>query len=101
MGLTDWRLVPSSSGFSEANDCHNPPGPGGGRFCSVDVQTPTGTLSYPVVKRVKDAIMGFCPTCKQSFEDSAWSWTKSVGLHQRGTGHKTVRLGYPKFTPKR
>lgn len=27
-------LLPNSSGLAEANPCHNPPGPGGGRFCS-------------------------------------------------------------------
>jgi len=44
----DWRLQPSSGGFRESNDCHQPAGrPDGGQFCgrengpAVGVQTGT------------------------------------------------------------
>lgn len=45
------------------------------------------------VRRVKDAIGAYCLDCQRVIADNCqtcWHWRKSQGLHERGTGHKTI-----------
>lgn len=51
------------------------------------------TVYIREVKRQREAHGGFCETCQTAYNVTScpyWHWSKSVWMHQQGTGHKVI-----------
>ena len=52
-------------------------------------------LVWEETKLVRDAQGCWCVDCGHLLADetdTAWHWTKSKAMHQRGTGHKVINV---------